>query len=142
MICPIKDGFSYWGSRGIGLGIAQALAKEGWNLILNGMRPEDQVTSVLDELRALDCQVAYAQGDIGSAKGRNAIREVALKACAAQAVNLLVNNAGVAPKERLDLLETTEETTISPRYQFGPLFLSQGSSRHGGHPESSPDSRR
>ena len=53
------------GTRGIGLGIAQALAKEGWNLILNGMRPEDQVTSVLDELRALDCQVAYAQGDIG-----------------------------------------------------------------------------
>lgn len=119
------------GTRGIGLGIAQALAKEGWNLILNGMRPEDQVTSVLDELRALDCQVAYAQGDIGSAEGRNAIREVALKASAAQAVNLLVNNAGVAPKERLDLLETTEDN-----YDFvldinlkGPFFLSQAIAR-------------
>ena len=119
------------GTRGIGLGIAQALAKEGWNLILNGMRPEDQVTSVLDELRALDCQVAYAQGDIGSAEGRNAIREVALEASAVQAVNLLVNNAGVAPKERLDLLETTEDN-----YDFvldinlkAPFFLTQAIAR-------------
>ena len=54
------------GTRGIGLGIAQALAKEGWNLILNGVRPENQIAQVLDDLRALDCQVAYAQGDIGS----------------------------------------------------------------------------
>ncbi len=119
------------GTRGIGLGIAQALAKDGWNLILNGVRPENQIAQVLNNLRALDCQVAYAQGDIGIAEGRKAIREVALEASGGQAVNLLVNNAGVAPKERLDLLETTEDN-----YDFvldinlkGPFFLTQAIAR-------------
>ena len=119
------------GTRGIGLGIAQALAKEGWNLVLNGVRPEDQIAQVLDELRSLDCQVAYAQGDIGRSEGRDAIREAARKASDAEAVNLLVNNAGVAPKERLDLLETTEDN-----YDFvldinlkGPFFLTQAIAR-------------
>ena len=119
------------GTRGIGLGIAQSLAKEGWNLVLNGVRPEDQIAQVLDELRSLDCEVAYAQGDIGRPEGRSTIRKVARDASGGQTVNLLVNNAGVAPKERLDLLETTEDN-----YDFvldinlkGPFFLTQGIAR-------------
>ncbi len=34
------------GSRGIGLGIAMALALEGWNLAINGIRDESQVDSL------------------------------------------------------------------------------------------------
>lgn len=119
------------GTRGIGLGIAKSLANEGWNLILNGMRQEESVQEVLLGLRSKGIEVAYVQGDIGRDEGRNAIREAARKASGAQSVNLLVNNAGVAPKERLDLLETTEDN-----YDFvldinlkGPFFLTQGIAR-------------
>ncbi|MDQ8200230.1 3-ketoacyl-ACP reductase [Pelagicoccus enzymogenes] len=114
------------GSRGIGYGIALALAKEGWDLVINGMRPEEGVSEPLESLRAEGVSVAYARGDIGSVEGREAILKVARKA-AGGALNLLVNNAGVAPKQRLDILETTEES-----YDFvvdtnlkGAFFLTQ-----------------
>lgn len=114
------------GSRGIGFGVALALAKEGWDLVINGMRLEDGVAEPLESLRAEGVSVFYARGDIGSAEGRAAILEVARKA-AGGSLNLLVNNAGVAPKQRLDILETTEES-----YDFvvdtnlkGAFFLSQ-----------------
>ncbi|MGB0373177.1 MAG: 3-ketoacyl-ACP reductase [Opitutales bacterium] len=114
------------GSRGIGFGIATALAKEGWNLVINGMRPEDGVQGPLDELRALGVQVAYARGDIGSEPGRSGIIAAAEQA-AGGAINLLVNNAGVAPKERLDILETTEESYdyVMDTNLKGGFFLSQ-----------------
>lgn len=118
------------GSRGIGFGIAQALAREGWDLVINGMRPESGVAAPLAELRALGVAVTYAPGDIGSAEGRGAILAVAREA-AGGALNLLVNNAGVAPKVRADLLETSEES-----YDFvvdtnlkGAFFLTQAVAR-------------
>jgi len=40
------------GSRGIGYGIAEHLAKAGFDLAINGVRPETLVTDVLDNLRA------------------------------------------------------------------------------------------
>ena len=39
------------GTRGIGLGIARALAVQGWNLALCGVRDETDVAATLDELR-------------------------------------------------------------------------------------------
>lgn len=114
------------GSRGIGFGIAEALAAGGWNLVINGMRPEDAVAEPLQALRKAGAEVAYARGDIGSEAGRSGILGVAHTACGG-ALNLLVNNAGVAPKVRADLLETSEES-----YDFvvdtnlkGPFFLTQ-----------------
>ncbi len=114
------------GSRGIGFGIAQALAAEGWNLVINGMRPEESVAEPLAALREKGVKVAYAPGDIGSTGGREKILSVAREA-AGGALNLLVNNAGVAPKQRLDILDTTEES-----YDFvvdtnlkGAFFLTQ-----------------
>ena len=52
------------GTRGIGFGIARALAKEGWTLALGGMRPEADVQSALEELRALGAAVHYVRGDL------------------------------------------------------------------------------
>lgn len=96
------------GSRGIGFGIASRLADEGWNVVINGMRDADQVSESLEALRAKGVEVAYAQGNVGTAEGRAAILE-ACESAAGGSLNLLVNNAGVAPKQRLDILETTEE---------------------------------
>ncbi len=63
------------GSRGIGLGIAMELAKEGIDLAINGVRPEEQVTEVLDQLRAFGIRVIYCQGDISQKSGRESILE-------------------------------------------------------------------
>ena len=96
------------GSRGIGLGIAKKLAQAGYDIAINGMRPEGDVLPVLDELRGHGVQVIYCQGNIGDSDDRkNIIQKV--RATFGQ-LNVLVNNAGVAPKERKDVLETTEES--------------------------------
>ena len=39
------------GSRGIGLGCALALAKDGYSIAINGMRPESQVTDVIEQIK-------------------------------------------------------------------------------------------
>lgn len=117
------------GSRGIGLGIARNLAGQGFDLAINGMRPEEQVEPVLDELRASGSEVLYAPGDIGDSGARAAIMEN-VEARFGQ-LNWLVNNAGVAPKQRLDLLEMTEESFqwVVNTNLAGPFFLSQLAAR-------------
>jgi 3-oxoacyl-[acyl-carrier protein] reductase len=117
------------GSRGIGLGIAEALAGEGIDLAINGMRPEAQVADVLDSLRAKGVSVLYTPGDIGQAADRASMLE-AIRAQYGQ-LNWLVNNAGVAPRQRLDLLETTEESFnyVVGTNLGGAFFLSQAAAR-------------
>jgi NAD(P)-dependent dehydrogenase (short-subunit alcohol dehydrogenase family) len=114
------------GSRGIGFGIATALAKEGWNLVINGVRAEESITGPLDELRAHGVHVSYARGDIGSVEGRADI-VAAANEFAGGSINLLVNNAGVAPKVRADLLETSEESYdwVVDTNLKGVFFLTQ-----------------
>ena len=121
------------GSRGIGFGIAEKLAAEKWDLIINGVRPEDAVTEPLAQLRSHGIRVGYARGDVGSIEGRNGIVAAAraFVGTSGGAINLLVNNAGVAPKVRADLLETSEES-----YDFvvdtnlkGVFFLTQAIAR-------------
>lgn len=112
------------GSRGIGLGIAKHLAKEGWHLAINGMRPEKQVTT-LQELRNSGLEIIYCQGNVGEKEGREAIMAKVLDNYGH--LNVLINNAGVAPKERKDLLETTEESydRVMDINLKGAFFLSQ-----------------
>jgi 3-oxoacyl-[acyl-carrier protein] reductase len=119
------------GSRGIGFGIAEKLAAEKWDLIINGVRPEDQVAEPLSALSRHGRRVAYARGDVGSAEGRAAILAVAREFTGGRAVNLLVNNAGVAPKVRADLLETTEESYdyVMNTNLRGVFFLTQAVAR-------------
>ncbi len=127
------------GSRGIGFGIAQKLAAENWHLVINGVRPESDVTEPLAQLRSHGVQVAYAQGDVGSTEGRTAILQVCRDFVASvsalgsgpSALGLLVNNAGVAPKVRYDLLETTEESydRVLDTNLRGVFFLTQAVAR-------------
>ena len=113
------------GTRGIGLGIAKELAKEGIHLAVSGMRAEDQVEEVLDELRTPGVEVIYCRGDVGEARDRQAVIEKVRDTYGQ--LNFLVNNAGIAPRQRLDLLEATEESfeyVLKTNLQ-GPYFLSQ-----------------
>jgi 3-oxoacyl-[acyl-carrier protein] reductase len=96
------------GSRGIGLGIAKSLAEAGFDLAINGVRNEEDAQGALDGLRALGADVLYCQGDVGEANSRQGIMDK-IKGHFGR-LNVLVNNAGVAPKERKDILEATEES--------------------------------
>jgi 3-oxoacyl-[acyl-carrier protein] reductase len=120
-----KVAFITGGSRGIGLGIAEHLAKAGFNLAINGMRPEEAVKDVMINLARIGAEVIYCQGDIASADDRKAMIEKIKTHYGS--LHVLVNNAGVAPKERNDILEATEESfdyVISTNLK-GTYFLTQ-----------------
>ena len=95
------------GTRGIGLGIAKKLAQEGIDLALNGVRPESDIVEVLDELRKSGVRVEYFPGNIAEKVDRETI--VAGVKEKFGSLNFLVNNAGVAPRVRADVLEVAEE---------------------------------
>ncbi|GAB3165954.1 3-ketoacyl-ACP reductase [Telluribacter humicola] len=113
------------GSRGIGLGIAKALAREGYNLAINGVRPEEAAQETLNELRGMGVEVVYCQGNIAVAEDRAQIIETAYSAFGQ--LNVLINNAGIAPRQRLDLLETTPESyqEVMQTNLEGPFFFTQ-----------------
>lgn len=121
------------GSRGIGFGIAKALAKEGFNLAINGVRDEANAAEALDELRGLGAEVAYCQGSVANASDREAIIEKAYAVFGQ--INVLVNNAGIAPRVRLDVLETTLENyqEVMTTNLEGPFFLTQAIARRMAH---------
>lgn len=113
------------GTRGIGKGIAMELAKAGFNIAVNGVREEQQIKSVLEELRQTGTDVIYCQGDISSSEDR-----IQILKCVENhfgELNILINNGGIAPKVRADLLDTTEESfeqLIRTNLQ-GTFFLTQ-----------------
>lgn len=113
------------GARGIGLGISRALVKEGINVGIIGTRAVDEVAPVLDELRSSGVKVAYSPANVASAEER--VRAVDDISASLGKINFLVNNAGVAPKVRADILEATEESfewVLRTNLQ-GPYFLTQ-----------------
>jgi NAD(P)-dependent dehydrogenase (short-subunit alcohol dehydrogenase family) len=114
------------GTRGIGLGIARALADDGWHLALCGVREPAAVASVLETFGG---RADYFRADVGSAADRARLAD----AIAAQygAVAALINNAGRAPRVRADILEATEESfeeLLRVNLQ-GPYFLTQALAR-------------
>ncbi len=113
------------GSRGIGFGIAEQLARNGFDLAINGIRPEEDVAEVLIKLKKYGNDVIYCRANIASAPDReNMIRQVEEHY---KTLHVLVNNAGIAPKDRKDILEATEESfdhVISTNLK-GPYFLTQ-----------------
>jgi NAD(P)-dependent dehydrogenase (short-subunit alcohol dehydrogenase family) len=117
------------GTRGIGLGIARALANQGWQLAINGVRAESDVRNVIAELRETGREVIYCRGDVGSAADRNAI--FAKIRDHFGRLHLLVNNAGITSPGRLDILDATEEAfdRVMAVNLKGAVFLAQAAAR-------------
>lgn len=113
------------GTRGIGLGIAIELAQAGFDLAVNGMRDEATVKPTLDELRNYGAQVDYFQGDVSKNDNRQRMVDAILSHFGK--INVLVNNAGIAPPERKDILEATGESfdVVMNVNLKGPYFLTQ-----------------
>jgi 3-oxoacyl-[acyl-carrier protein] reductase len=119
-------------SRGIGKGIAKELASLGYNLVINhfdfsadGKPDESKGVQAQKEIKALGAACEVLRCDISSAADRNAL--VALARGTFGRCDMLVNNAGVAPSKRMDLLEATEESfdRVMGINLKGPYFLTQ-----------------
>jgi 3-oxoacyl-[acyl-carrier protein] reductase len=113
------------GSRGIGLGIALQLAGNGCDLAINGVRDKSSVAETLRQLQSTGADVIYCQGNIANAIDRKKILSTVKEHFGK--LNVLVNNAGIAPRQRVDLLEATEESfdEVIATNLKGPYFLTQ-----------------
>ena len=112
-------------SRGIGFAIAKQLGLDGYNIVMVATGPQEKNQAALDELKTQGIDCAYVQANIGSADDRKKILDGALAAFGR--VDVLVNNAGVAPKVRADLLDMSEESFdyVVGINTKGNMFLTQ-----------------
>lgn len=112
-------------SRGIGFGVARRLGKDGFAVVLVATGPQERCAENLALLTADGTQWAYVQADISSHEDR--LRIVREAVAAFGRIDVLVNNAGVAPKVRADLLEMTEESfdRVIGINTKGNMFLTQ-----------------
>jgi NAD(P)-dependent dehydrogenase (short-subunit alcohol dehydrogenase family) len=120
-------------SRGIGKGIALALARAGYDLVINYAANAAAAEAARAEISAAGhrhaTRIELCRGDVSSAADRQAIIDFTRERFGR--LDLLVNNAGVGPEKRVDLLEATEESfdrLISVNLK-GPYFLSQLAAR-------------
>ncbi len=113
------------GGRGIGLGIARALAAEGCDIVIGDIHEASLVQEAIDALKALGADVLYCRCDVSDATARAGMLD-AIKARFGR-LDVLVNNAGVAPRVRADILEATEESYewVMKINLQGPYFLTQ-----------------
>jgi NAD(P)-dependent dehydrogenase (short-subunit alcohol dehydrogenase family) len=117
------------GSRGIGLGIAECLAESGFDLAINGVRDAADVADTLAALEKRGAAAIYCQGNVAEAADRTAIVETIHQRFGR--LDVLVNNAGVAPNVRADVLDATEESfdRVIGINLKGPYFLTQLAAR-------------
>ncbi len=117
------------GSRGIGRAIAAKLAECGYAVVVNFLQSEAQATAVVSAIEDAGGVSEAVQADVGVAEDRCRLLDVCRDRFGR--LDLLINNAGVAPAERVDLLETTEaswEQVFSTNLK-GPFFLAQQAAR-------------
>lgn len=113
------------GARGIGFGIAARLAAEGHDIAVMDVHEEEAVVAALAQLRAAGARTLYCRADVSLAADR--ARALAAIGEEFGRLDVLVNNAGVAPRQRADLLEATEESyeRVMRINLQGPYFLTQ-----------------
>ncbi len=120
------------GSRGIGGAISLELAKLGYDLMIahfdfndQGQPDETNAKATQKQAQALKARCEVMRLDVSNKDERQKLVEET-KAKFGRC-NMLVNNAGVAPSKRVDLLEATEESfdRVMSINLKGPYFLTQ-----------------
>ncbi|MDP6491047.1 MAG: 3-ketoacyl-ACP reductase [Kiritimatiellia bacterium] len=111
--------------RGIGFAIAEKLAAEGHDIVLMDIHEESVVAEAIQRLESAAATVLYQRADVSSAEDR-ADMLAAVKARFGR-LDVLVNNAGVAPRVRADILEASEDSYewVMKINLQGPYFLTQ-----------------
>lgn len=111
--------------RGIGRGTAVELAKHGWIIIINDVGNPDPPKETLEAVRAAGSDGLIIMADITCPPDRERIVSETLRAYGQ--IDLLVNNAGIGPRVRMDILEVGEESLdeVMNVNLVGPFFLTQ-----------------
>jgi len=117
-------------THGIGKAIILELAKLDFSVVINGAKTEKLSEEYYSELKSIfkkdiENRVLFVKADISNYDDR--IHLLNLIKDKFQRINVLVNNAGVAPIVRMDILETTEESydRVMAINLKGPYFLTQ-----------------
>ena len=111
--------------RGIGRGIAVALAKRSWTVMINYRKDANAAAETLDRVIAGGGSGTVIQADVANTTDRSRLVDEMLARHGR--VDLLVNNAGIAPRRRTDILETSEVSydEVMAVNLKGPFFLTQ-----------------
>jgi len=96
------------GSRGIGFGIAKRLGEDGFNVVIFATKKIEDNADNLNLLEQANIPFLYVQGNITSQRDREELISKSVDRFGG--IHVLVNNAGVAPLVRNDLLEMTEDS--------------------------------
>jgi len=113
------------GSKGIGFGVAMKLGEDGFNIVIMGVSDQEARAENLNRLSTADIPYLYVRGDICSSEDRNNLINKTIEKFGG--IHVLVNNAGVAPLVRNDILEMTEESfdRVIGINTKGTMFLTQ-----------------
>ena len=117
--------------RGIGAAIAEKLASEHWDVAILARKPQADGDAQCAEIaRKYGVAARYYVCDISKADDRENTVEAIIRDFGG--IDALVNNAGVAPKVRANLLEMSEESFdyVTGINLKGTLFMSQLVGRH------------
>ena len=112
-------------SRGIGRAIAVELAGAGYEIVVNYVARQDAAEETAALVTGKGREALLARADISSSDDRKSMLE-SIRAKFGR-IDVLVNNAALAPRERVDLLESNEEhydRTLDVNLK-GPFFLTQ-----------------
>ena len=118
-------------SRGIGRAIACCLADVGYDIVVNYNSNRDAAEQTADEIRKRNRRTRNLQG-VGCGSGGKQARLIELTMDAFGRIDLLVNNAGIAPRTRADILEATPDSydEVLNTNLKGPYFLTQLAANH------------
>jgi NAD(P)-dependent dehydrogenase (short-subunit alcohol dehydrogenase family) len=127
-------------SRGIGRAIAVELARHGYDIAVNFASRVDAAQETRKEIEAIGQRAVLVGADIASTAARESL--VAKIRDELGRIDVLVNNAALAPRERVDVLESNEDhydRTLDVNLK-GPYFLTQAIARwmveiRGTHPD-------
>jgi len=118
----LKTAIITGGTRGIGLGVSRKLASEGYNIAVFSTREIDPAP-LFPGIPAE--RVLAVAGDVSDSESRKRLVDETVKRFGR--IDVLINNAGIAPKRRADLLEMTEESwdEVLGVNTKGAMFLTQ-----------------
>jgi len=117
------------GSRGIGRGIALALAREKFMVLINYNSNIAAAEEALERIEKAGGKGDLCQANIANKEDRDLLLDYCMENLGR--LDLLVNNAGIAPPQRNDLLETPEESydTVLNTNLKAPFFLTQAAAK-------------
>ena len=112
-------------SRGIGRAIAIELGRSGMDVLINYRTNTAEAERTAEEIKAVGGRGEIFAADVGDDDDRQRLVTFARERFGR--LDLLVNNAGIAPEKRVDLLETSAESfdRLLNVNLKGPFFLSQ-----------------